>query len=377
MIICKLLGFFIKHFSDEYKNLWLVCERGNDARDNVYWFYKYLKENHSEINARYIIDKSSPDFEKIAKLGGFVQYRSFKHYLMYYCADCHAGTHVQPCAPDLIMHYHLATKGIRARGKHIFLQHGVIYNEMKWLHKGSLYVDMFVCGAKPEYDYISNTFGHDKDVPQYLGLCRFDNLIRAGKSDKMILVMPTWRGSDYPSGKNFVNTNYFKTFNSIINNQELDKMLCESGCKLIFYPHVEIQKDMHYFSTKSENIILADKTGYDVQELLMSCSLLITDYSSVFFDVAYLNKPAIYYQFDEQEFRKFHYQKGTFDYRKDGFGSVVEDEKSLLYEIKHCIENDFVIDECYKSRIKTYFPLHDDKNCERTMKAIQNLIKSK
>ena len=105
---------------------------------------------------------------------------------------------------------------------------------MKWLHKGSLYVDMFVCGAKPEYDYISNTFGHDKDVPQYLGLCRFDNLIRAGKSDKMILVMPTWRGSDYPSGKNFVNTNYFKTFNSIINNQELDKMLCEKRNKTLY-----------------------------------------------------------------------------------------------------------------------------------------------
>ena len=38
--------------------------------------------------------------------------------------------------------------------------------------------------------------------------------------------------------------------------------------------------------------------------------MLITDYSSVYFDIAYMRKPIIFYQFDEEEFRRKHYQRG-------------------------------------------------------------------
>ena len=41
-------------------------------------------------------------------------------------------------------------------------------------------------------------------------------------------------------------------------------------------------------------IIPASWREYDVQDLLMRCSLLITDYSSVFFDAGYMEKPVIY-----------------------------------------------------------------------------------
>lgn len=43
---------------------------------------------------------------------------------------------------------------------------------------------------------------------------------------------------------------------------------------------------------------------YDVQQLLKESLLLITDYSSVFFDMMYMNKPVIFYQFDENQYRK-------------------------------------------------------------------------
>ena len=75
------------------------------------------------------------------------------------------------------------------------MQHGIIKDEMEWLHRKNMYMDLFVCGAKPEYEYIRDTFGYPEHVPQYVGLARFDNLIRAERKEKMILVMPTWRGS--------------------------------------------------------------------------------------------------------------------------------------------------------------------------------------
>lgn len=43
------------------RKVYLVSERGTDARDNGYHFFKYLRRQHPEIEAYYVIDKSSPD----------------------------------------------------------------------------------------------------------------------------------------------------------------------------------------------------------------------------------------------------------------------------------------------------------------------------
>ena len=375
LLLCKFLGLFLRAFCPAYQNVWLVSERGNDARDNGYWFYHYLRTEHPELNTHYVITSDSPDAGKIAALGGAVQKGSFQHYLLYYCANYLVGTHVQPCAPDLMVHYHLANKGIRARGKQVFLQHGVIKDEMQWMHRKNLYLDLFICGAMPEYEYIRDTFGFSPSVPQYTGLARFDNLIRARKKDpqKMILVMPTWRGSHYPDGDAFQATQFYQAFQSLLDNPQLHKMLEENHYQLIFYPHIEMQKHLKQFRTTSPYILLADHTTHDVQQLLMDCTLLITDYSSVFFDVSYLEKPQIYYQFDEEEFRKYHYQKGYFDYRRDGFGPVCTTEKALLQALEQAFQNGMQMSPAYKDRVAAFFPLRDAKNCQRTYEAICSL----
>ena len=315
------------------------------------------------------------DAAKITALGGLVSTGSFRHYLLYYCADYLVGTHVQPCSADLLIYYHLASKGIRARGKQIFLQHGVIKDDLLFLHHENLSIDMFVCGAQPEYEYIRDTYGFAPEVPRYVGLARFDNLIRARQrgNQKMILVMPTWRGSHYPSGDAFVQTAYYQAFQSLLNSLRLHQMLEANDFQLVFYPHVEMQSYLHTFHTDSDRVILADKATYDVQQLLMDCALLITDYSSVFFDVAYLEKPEIFYQFDEEEFRSYHYQKGYFDYRRDGFGPVCIDEKTLLNVLESCFQNGMQLSPEYKARVARFFPLRDAQNCQRTFDAIKSL----
>lgn len=370
MVFFKPVGYV---YSKINKELWLVSERGDDARDNGYWFYKYLKEEHPEINSRYVITKTSVDYDKISKLGGAVEYRSFMHYLMYFGAKNLIGTHVQPCAPDKIMYYHLAAKGIRARAKQTFLQHGIIKDDMRWLDGKNLYIDLFVCGAEPEYENIKNTYNHPDGVVQYLGLARFDNLIKAKKKEKMILVMPTWRGANYPSGNEFLNTDYYKFFNSLLNNEKLKDMLEKNDYNLVFYPHIEMQKYINKFKSDSNRVIIADKSSYDVQKLLMTCSMLITDYSSVFFDVAYLKKPVLYYQFDVEEFYAYHYQKGYFDFRQNGFGPVCKTEEELVSEIEEEFKNNMIQTEKYEERTHEFFRLRDDKNCERTYDAIKKL----
>ena len=282
---------------------------------------------------------------------------------------------MQPCAPDLIVHYHLAAKGIRARGKQVFLQHGVTMSEMQWMHRENLYLDLFVCGAKPEYEYIRDTYGFAPEVTRYLGFARWDHLLQAGQAPckKMILLMPTWRGSHYPEGEAFLDTPYYKAFDSLLSSARLDALLEQYGYTLVFYPHIEMQKHLSRFRAPSERVVLADSALYDVQQLLLDCALLVTDHSSVFFDVAYLEKPELYYQFDEEDYQRYHYQKGYFDFARDGFGPVCTTEDALLQALETALQNGMQMPPEYKARLAAFFPLRDTQNCARTYEAICGL----
>ena len=356
-----------------YRNLWLVMERGFDARDNGYWFFRYLREQQPQINARFVISRTSPDYDKVARLGPTCEWRSLKHYLMYLAADMLISTHVQPCAPDLMAYYHLRRIGIRARGKQIFLQHGIIKDEMMWMRYPTMKVDFFASGGKMEYDYLEKEFGFPDGVIRYTGLCRFDNLIRGNNPSGEILVMPTWRGSNYPQGEQFRETAFYRHFQSLLENPRLLSLLEERDMKLIFYPHIELQKELDKFRSPSERVVLAGWQDYDVQTLLMRCDLLITDYSSVFFDLGYMEKPVIYYQFDKEEFLKYHYQKGYFSYEDHGFGPVVQTEEELADAVAECAANDFRLDEKYRRRLDAFYSVRDERNCERTYKILSEM----
>ena len=198
LVVLWPVAAVLRRTNKAYRHLWLVMERGFDARDNAYWFFRYLRQQQKQINACYVIDQGSPDCEKVSQLGPTVAWRSLRHYLMYLAADMLISTHVQPASPDLMAYYHLRQIGIHPRGKQIFLQHGIIKDEMKWMRYPRMKVDFFASGGKMEYDYLISEFGYPEGVVQYTGLCRFDNLIRGNDPSHEILVMPTWRGWEYP-----------------------------------------------------------------------------------------------------------------------------------------------------------------------------------
>lgn len=111
-----------------------------------------------------------------------------------------------------------------------------------------------------------------------------------------------------------------------------------------------------------------------LQDLFCESSLMITDYSSVAFEMAYLGKSVLYYQFDEKEFfAKHHCAKGYFDYNKNGFGPVVNEEKALFKELENLLANDCKAKEPYKSNIKNTFEFKDNHNCARIYKEIMSL----
>jgi CDP-glycerol glycerophosphotransferase (TagB/SpsB family) len=127
------------------------------------------------------------------------------------------------------------------------------------------------------------------------------------------------------------------------------------------------------FAAKSENITIGAKGEFDVQTLLRKASLLVTDYSSVFFDFSYMHKPVFFYQFDQDEFFKKHYQRNGEQYP---FGETYDSERLLVDKIiKMIISKDYSVNKKCLEDIDGFFEYRDKKNSERNYNTIKELEK--
>lgn len=350
------------------KRVWIICERGDDARDNGYWMFKYLSTEHSYVNQYYLINKKSADYSKISKFGKVVKYKSFKHWLLYCAAEVRMTTHLAAFAPGNFIGEYF--KHHKQKGVNVFLQHGITHNEFPsnyFEHNGS---DLFVCGAKPEFDFIKNNCNYPKNNIVYTGFARFDGL-HEYNTKKQILIMPSWRSYLFDlSEDEFKNSLCCKSWISLLSNIELLNHCRKEQINIIFYPHYSMQNFVHLFKFLENDVLtIGDFDHYDVQELLKESSLLVTDYSSILFDFAYMRKPELLYQFDENEFYGMHYQRSYFNHRRDGFGEVVVNENELVKAILK-FGSKFEMNNLYKSRVDSFFPIFDDLNCERIYQAI-------
>lgn len=375
--LASFLASFYKNQA-QYKNLWIVSERGVDARDNGYHFFRYVRQTHPEVNICYIISKNSPDRKRVEELGKVINYRSFRHFLAFILSEVKVSTHIVGYSPDLYMFLKYEKKG-KIKGIKIFLQHGIMKDKMPFYYRQNTSPSLFVCSAKREYEFVKRSFGHPEGVVRLLGLCRYDNLPLQSErkaSGRKILLMPTWRFMlDEKNWREVVKSSWFQAFQDLLEDSRLASLLEENGDELLFYPHYKMQKFIRYFRAGSGAIKILDRGMADVQELLIQADILITDFSSVFFDFAYMGKPLLYYQFDREKFRKVHLQEGYFSYEQDGFGPVVETKNDLLEELENLLRGECSVKEPYKSRAEGFFAYRDKENCRRNYEAVLSLLK--
>ena len=379
LVIAKILGDILINTNKKYKDIWIIGERKNEAKDNGYHLFKYIRENYPNDEVYYVIDKNSKDLEKIKDIGNVLYHDSIKHYIYYVMSSKLICAHLSSCVPDSPVCWKFHEKQVKNK-KIAFIQHGIIKETIKSVMYENTKCDLFVCGAKPEYEFVKSEFGYPEGNVQYLGLARFDNLHNRSEK-KQILVMPTWRqyipsftwniNNRDDAIKIFLESDYYKKFNRLINSSNVLKLLEKYDMTLIFYPHYEMQGYIDLFKSKSEKVIIAKKDEYDVQKLLQESQILITDYSSVAFDFGYMRKPVIYYQFDEEKYYENHYKKGYYDYDVHGFGPKIKSENDLIKSLDKILK--YGLNSKYKDRYDEFFPLYDTKNCKRHYDEIKNI----
>lgn len=372
-IIAMAINYLGRPFFRKNKPYIVYEKFSKTAQDNSYYFFKYCMEElpREEKNRFwYVMDKKAPDYQYVKQFEPrVIQFMSIKHMLYAMNARLLISTDASPHL------YAWQTKPSfvysRVRKKPVyFLQHGV--TAMKRVDdlfgiNGANPMKYFVATSETEQRIIVEEFGYDKEHAPIVGFTRWDALEdKTDPKDRFILLMPTWRAwLEDVSDEAFMESDYYRNYYDLLTGKRLRDLLDREDMRLVMYLHPKFARYIDAFRKQmSDNIELVAFGTKPLNEIMMRASMLITDYSSVCWDMLYMDKPVIYYQFDLDTYLQAH---GSYiDLRTELPGPRVTESEELLNEIDELIQRDFIISDNYEKMIGKYFKYRDRKNCERT-----------
>ncbi len=369
---------------------WLFMDRTNIARDNAEHLYRYVRRHRPDVNAWFVLERESADWSRLRGEGyRLVEFRSSLHERLLLTAE-----HVISSHADVEMTNPLPSSRYR-NGKRpwtfTFLQHGVTKDNIsRWLNHKS--IDTLITATQNEYDSFVGNMTPYAFTPREVvltGFPRHDSLLEKVDESNLLssrdylLVAPTWRDglltpkspfSARRAASGIATSNYIKNWSALLNSLTLREFAQDRGLSLIFLPHPQMQDHV-------DNLMIPpwfDRRSYaddDVQILLAQTKVLVTDYSSLTFDVAYAGMPTVYFQFDLDEiFSGLHtYTKGYFDYDENGFGPVGQTVSEVLDGLQFLfaeVDSSSNWPSRYRERIDNTFTFRDGRCNERTLRAI-------
>lgn len=336
------------------KPIWIFMDRPDRADDNAEALFEYIQSD-KEIDSYFVIEESSKDYERLSMIGNAVPLYSEEHYLLALTADYILSSQCNGVVENPFWEKAEFFRDLYHNPKLIFLQHGVIKDDMTpTLNRFHTNFSGFITSTKAEYQSILEyPYDYTEREVWLTGLPIFDKLY--DNPQKVILIMPTWRKHlmhqewnesqkkmEWVLNEGFEDSPYYKRYYALLHNPVLHVFCQKNGYRIAFMPHPILEPYAKCFLRDGDNILLWDASKSYI-DAFAEGNLMITDYSSVAFEFAYLNKPVLYYQFDRESFFETHtYRKGYFDYERDGFGEVVTEEEVLVENIKCVIQNNQV-----------------------------------
>ncbi|CAM3508585.1 CDP-glycerol glycerophosphotransferase family protein [Bacillus subtilis] len=179
-----------------------------------------------------------------------------------------------------------------------------------------------------------------------------------GEGKKIILYAPTWRDNEFKK----VGQYKFKL------QFDLEEMKRELGDSVV------ILLRMHYLVSEKFNLrkykdFVKDVSLYkDIRDLYLISDLLITDYSSVFFDYMNLKKPIVFFVYDLPAYRDS-IRGFYFDFQQKTPGNLVQTSEELIKTVKELLHNPY-IDHNYEDFYNEFCNLEDGKASKRVIETI-------
>lgn len=184
------------------------------------------------------------------------------------------------------------------------------------------------------------------------------NKLKLPKDKKIILYAPTWRDNQHDSSIGY-------TYKTEIDFDLLQKKIGKEYV-ILFRAHYFIANAFDF--EKYKDFIYNVSEYDDINDLYIISDMLITDYSSVFFDYANLKRPMIFYMYDFED-----YKNNMRDFYIDINelpGPIVKTQKELEKELTNIDKNFPKYKKKYEKFNKKYNYLDDGKATKRALEKI-------
>jgi len=370
------------------KNLWIFGSWfSKKYTDNSKFLFEYVNKNHKEIEAVWITAEQCVMQELQSKNSKVVYRYSLKG--LWYVLRAKSVIFVQGPNEDILngINWYVT--------KNIQLWHGTPLKKINYddnlcvknrdFLKFKLFIkkiffpvmyykyDFFPACSNEDKKNFASAFLLNSEKVKITGYPRNDIFLNNKQlSKKMlfkIIYMPTFRGEKEST------FDFFTQF--AFNQKEIEKKLKEMSAELFLklHPVNKPNSEILVEINNSENIFFYDENS-DIYEELHEFGILITDFSSVYFDYLLTDKPIIFASFDLDEYltndRELYY-----DYDEVTPGPKCKDWNEVIEWIEKFKNNpDLFSDE--RGKIKNKFhKYHDGKSCERVYQEILKITGSK
>jgi len=368
-----------------FAGAWVLMDKDNEANDSGEQLYRWIRENRPNTKLWFVLRRTSGDWARL-KRDNFrlVEFRSYRWKILMLLAAHVVSSHVDHYISNPLPSGRYGPP----QWKLSFLQHGIIKGDLSnWLNTKQ--IDFFATSTEDEYHYIAgdSTYKFSPKQVRLTGLPRHDALLEKSRSVpasevNQILVSPTWRQYLVGQGletitmrernETFMQSDFAQKWKELLDSPELRAFALDHDLKIVFLPHPNIQPYVTEFELPS--YVESRSFGQDdIQDVVSRSAVMVTDYSSAAFNMAYLQRPVVYFQFDRARYEAEHTEgQGYFDYQTHGFGPVVVGAPEVVKSLEE-LWTDLDVKEHYVNRAKQTFPVRDGKNSERVYRAIVEL----
>lgn len=376
--LLRVLYFICRPFMTR-KPIWMYIDKIYKGGDSSEYLYKYASaKNSKDIKHYYLVDKKSTDYKRLKKEGYKPLVRdSLKHRLVFLYADMMVISNSTVYAFN---GYTLTNSSYIRDLTHFHVccvQHGMSVQKIA-IAQNRLRDNtrLYFCASKyeienlsrPVYDYVGY------DALKLTGVPRYDGL--KDRAKKQIMISPTWRMQaampvrtseseqrDY--NPLFKESEYFKVFNALINDKRLIDAAEKYGYRIKYVLHPIVSSQVDDFD-KNDFVDIVPAVGdMSYEDMFCESSLMVTDFSGIQFDFAYMRKPLVYLHHKDIP---QHYEEGTFHYDTMAFGEICHDNDELIDTLIEYMQNDCKMKPEYVERADDFFYYRDHNNCERIYK---------
>ena len=267
----------------------------------------------------------------------------------------------------------------------ICIQHGLTtQNIAQFQNRLFDNLQLYLCASPNEIENLSRPiYGYeDKSRLLLTGVAHYDGL--KSNEQRQILITPTWRRNiananvaHVKKGHNefFKNSEYYHIYNSLINDPKLIECAKRTGYRLIYLLHPAASAQIDDFDRNDYVELIPAASDMNYEKILTESSLMVTDYSGVQFDFAYMRKPLLYYH--PKELPPHYDESEAYVYETDAFGPLIDNHEDMVNALCEYMENNCVMKEEYVARADKFFAFNDFNNRERIYNAILEFVNKK